>query len=159
MTPAVTRRRRSRSPQETESLAGVLGARLEPGDLVALIGDLGAGKTVFARGLGAGLGVTSGVKSPTFVLVREYAGRCTVLHADAYRLDGESDWDGLGIDERRTDAVVIVEWADRVLDHMGPPSVTIRIEDGASDDERQLTLTGPLSLLEGLGETDEGGLS
>ncbi len=156
MTPVITRKRRSRSPDETESLAGALGARLGPGDLVALIGDLGAGKTVFARGLGAGLGVMSGVKSPTFVLVREYAGRCPVLHADAYRLDGESDWEGLGLDERQADSVVIVEWADRVLDHMGAPAVTVRIEDGATDEERFLTVTGPSSLLEGLFETGEG---
>lgn len=150
MTPDITRKRHSRSPDETESFARSLGERLKPGDLVALIGDLGAGKTVFARGLGAGLGVSSGVKSPTFVLVREYAGRCTVLHADAYRLAGASDWDGLGLEERRVDSVVIVEWADRVLSYIGDPAVTIRIEDGASDNERELTCTGPRFLLDGL---------
>ena len=153
MTPAITRKRLSRSPEETEEFASALGARLNPGDLVALIGDLGAGKTVFARGLCAGLGVESVVKSPTFVLVREYAGRCAVLHADAYRLDGRSEWEGLGIEERRSVSVVIVEWADRVLPELGSPVLTVWIEDGATEDQRRLTLTGSKQLLDGLPET------
>ena len=80
----------SRSPQETRRLGALLGAVLGPGDVVALEGDLGAGKTVFAQGMGSGLGVPDAITSPTFTLIHEYRGRVPFYHVDLYRLSGEA---------------------------------------------------------------------
>ena len=79
-----------RSPQETRRLGALLGAVLGPGDVVALEGDLGAGKTVFAQGMGSGLGVPDAITSPTFTLIHEYRGRVPFYHVDLYRLSGEA---------------------------------------------------------------------
>ena len=76
--------------QETRRLGALLGAALGPGDVVALEGDLGAGKTVFAQGMGSGLGVSDAITSPTFTLIHEYRGRVPFYHVDLYRLSGEA---------------------------------------------------------------------
>ena len=103
------------SPEETTELGRKLGERLRPGDVLALIGPLGAGKTQLARGLALGVGVESPVTSPTFKLVNEYDGRIKLYHIDAYRLRGAGDLVSLGCDEFFDgDGAAVVEWADRV---------------------------------------------
>lgn len=101
----------------TRALGAALGRMLVAGDYVALYGPLGAGKTQFVKGLAHGLDVPDDdpVVSPTFVLVREYAGRLRLFHLDLYRLHGATELADLGVDELRRsgDAVVAVEWADR----------------------------------------------
>jgi len=105
------------SPAATDRLARRVADLLEPGDVVLLAGDLGAGKTTFTRGLGAGLGVTEPVVSPTFTLARVYAGRLDLVHADVYRLDSRAELADLGLEELAgPDAVVVVEWGDVVRD-------------------------------------------
>lgn len=106
----------TRSETET-SRAGVdLAADLSPGDVVLLIGDLGLGKTVLARGIATGLGVDPAeVHSPTFTLVNQYRGRIPVHHVDLYRIDRESDLDELGLEEiLGAEGVAIVEWGERL---------------------------------------------
>jgi len=125
----------SESPDDTLALGRRLGERAAPGDVIALTGDLGTGKTVLAKGLAVGAGVRHErlVTSPTFVLVHEYAGRLPVFHVDAYRLHGARDLVALGADEWFFgEGLCIVEWADRVrealpaerldvhLEHLGP---------------------------------------
>ena len=105
------------SPDETAVVAKALGAALPAGACVALYGDLGAGKTVFARGLIHGLGVPDEVPvtSPTFVIVSEYEGRVPIHHIDAYRLTGSADIVDLGSREIFFEnAVSIIEWAERI---------------------------------------------
>jgi tRNA threonylcarbamoyladenosine biosynthesis protein TsaE len=105
------------SPEETERVATALAELLEEGACIALYGDLGAGKTVFARGVVHGLGVSAetAITSPTFVIANEYEGRMRVYHVDAYRLMGEAEIVALGSREMFFDrAVSIVEWADRI---------------------------------------------
>ena len=88
-----------------------------PGDLLCLVGDLGAGKTQFAKGFAAGLGVTDTVSSPTFVLMTEYEGRLPLFHLDLYRLDDAADALAGGLlDERQLEGVALVEWAERLGD-------------------------------------------
>ena len=123
------RRWRTTSSEQTAALGQALGRLLHPGDLVALSGPLGSGKTQFVKGMAVGLEVPAEepAVSPTFVLVREYVGRLRLYHVDAYRLRGGSELLALGLDEMLDDpqGVVAVEWADRVAGAL--PSCAWRI--------------------------------
>jgi tRNA threonylcarbamoyladenosine biosynthesis protein TsaE len=111
--------------------------------VLVLTGDLGAGKTAFAQGVAAGLGVTDPVTSPTFTIVQEYAGPVPVQHLDLYRLGSLQEVIDLGIEETLEERVTIVEWGDVALDAL--PSrlvvVAIALEPAGDDDERTLTVT------------------
>lgn len=100
---------------ETERLGAAIGRLLAGGEVLALYGDLGSGKTTLVRGIAAGLGVPRrSVSSPTFALIHEYAGRLPLVHADLYRLDGETELAHLGLSEYLNGrAVVAIEWADK----------------------------------------------
>ncbi len=105
----------STSVEQTQAIGERLGRALFPGAFVALIGDLGAGKTAFSQGIARGLGIRGRVPSPTFVLVQVHeGGRLPLWHADFYRLGDESELETLGFDERG-DAVLVAEWADRFV--------------------------------------------
>ena len=108
----------SHSPAETEALGEQLGRAAQRGLVIALSGDLGAGKTQFVRGLARGLGVSSRVHSPTFTLVNEYGGgRLKLFHLDLYRLETAGQILGAGIEEfLQPDGVAVVEWAERLED-------------------------------------------
>lgn len=129
----------SKSTEQTRRAGAVIGERLRSGNVIALCGPLGAGKTELVKGIAAGLGVSAAerVSSPTFVLVREYAGRLTLFHIDAYRLSGASELSELGFDEfcELPDAAVAIEWADRVPDAL--PADVIRIELGHAGENRR----------------------
>lgn len=102
------------SAAETVSLGRRLASRLRPGDVVALYGDLGSGKTTLVKGIAAGLGVSEVVKSPSFVIVTEYRGRLPLFHVDLYRIHRPSELDTLGLEECfGGQGVCVVEWADR----------------------------------------------
>ena len=132
---------RTDSPQATQSLAEALGGALEPGDLVLLVGELGAGKTAFVQGLARGLGIDEAVTSPTFTIVHEYAGRVRLAHVDVYRLDRVQDLYDLGFDELvDDDRVTVVEWGDRIEQLVPAEHLVVRIEPGAADNERVLEL-------------------
>lgn len=105
----------SKSVQKTEALAGDMARSLIPGDIIALYGSVGAGKTQFVRGLAAGLGCTASVKSPSFNLINEYPGKIPLYHIDFYRLESEGEITDLGwTDYLNSDGVVVIEWAERV---------------------------------------------
>ncbi len=127
-------------PAATQALAERLAAVARPGDLLCLIGDLGAGKTQFAKGFAAGLGITDTVNSPTFVLMTEYEGRLPLFHLDLYRLADAADALAGGLlDERQAEGVVLVEWAER----LGPALPVARLDvliDGTGDEPRRITL-------------------
>lgn len=114
-----TQKWRTLSPTETMERGRLIGRTLQPGTVVALIGELGSGKTTLVKGLARGLGVKSAreVKSPTFVIFHIYKGRVPLYHFDLYRLGGNlSDLETIGIGEYLADpgAVSVIEWADRV---------------------------------------------
>ncbi|MEO8745397.1 MAG: tRNA (adenosine(37)-N6)-threonylcarbamoyltransferase complex ATPase subunit type 1 TsaE [Candidatus Dormiibacterota bacterium] len=102
------------SPAETEAAGERLGARLRPGDIVLLTGELGAGKTTFVRGVARGIGSTAAVASPTFQLVRVYPGRVQLAHVDLYRIENNVELRDLGLDELAGGGAVVVEWGDRL---------------------------------------------
>ena len=107
----------SKSPDETVSLGKVLGSHMQGGEVIALVGDLGTGKTHLIKGIALGLevGDADGVGSPTFTIINEYEGRRILYHVDAYRLVKAEELAALGFDEMcQGSAVVVIEWADRV---------------------------------------------
>jgi len=125
------------SLDETVALGRAFAERLAVGDCVALEGQLGAGKTQFARGVALGLGLDDGrmVRSPTFVLMQEYPGRVPIYHLDAYRLtDAATELADLGFEEMLADGVVLLEWAERAESLLPAATWRIRIEiDGETD--------------------------
>ena len=128
----------SHSAAETEALGVRLAERLGPGDVVALTGELGAGKTCFTQGLARGLGVAGRAVSPTFVLINEYRGRLPVHHVDAYRTESLTELLDLGLDELFSgDGVTIVEWADKLLPLLPAHTVHVHIE-GVGDEPRTI---------------------
>ncbi|WP_449538598.1 tRNA (adenosine(37)-N6)-threonylcarbamoyltransferase complex ATPase subunit type 1 TsaE [Ferdinandcohnia sp. Marseille-Q9671] len=115
------------TPEETDSFSYRLAERLEPGDVITLEGDLGAGKTTFTKGLAKGIGVIRTVNSPTFTIIKEYKGRIPLYHMDVYRLE-YSDED-LGFDEYfEGNGVTVVEWAHLIEDRLPEERLTIKIE-------------------------------
>jgi len=130
---------RSTSAAQTRSLGRALGTAAGPGTLVALIGPLGAGKTVLAKGIADGLGVTSVVNSPTFVLMNEHRGRLPFYHVDAYRLDDPEEALAAGLlDERQAGGVTVVEWADRLDDWLPDERLEVELVPEGAGDRRRL---------------------
>ena len=125
----------------TRALGGRLATRAQAGDLVCLLGELGAGKTQLAKGFAAGLGVPDVVASPTFVLMAEYEGRLPLFHLDLYRLDDAADaLSGGLLDDRQAAGVVLVEWAERLGSALAAARLDVRLE-GAGDEPRRITLS------------------
>src|SRR5262245_25200792 len=132
----------SQSPDEPQAAGARLAERLGPGDVVALTGELGAGKTCFTQGLARGLGVTGRAVSPTFVLVNEYRGRLPVHHVDAYRTTSLTELLDLGLDELLDgDGVTVIEWADKVGPLLPARTIHVRI-DGVGDEPRHIAIHG-----------------
>lgn len=125
----------TRSAAETEALGAALVPALVPGDLVALSGPLGAGKTCFVAGLARRLAWGGRVRSPTYALVHEYPGRVLLVHADLYRVEG-GGLDSLGLDEYAERAVLVVEWGERLPAAWGARALRIDFEIGPGDERR-----------------------
>jgi tRNA threonylcarbamoyladenosine biosynthesis protein TsaE len=163
------------SPAETRRLGEWLGQRLQPGDFVALVGDLGAGKTHLSSGILAGLGVARTGGSPTFTLLWEYEGRrmasasgdgdvpttrIPVYHWDVYRVKDPLELEDLGYEEYFWgDGVNLVEWADRIEELWPEEHLVIRLAHMEGESDRRLTVTGTARfrpLLEALANADFG---
>ena len=130
----------SPSAAATEAAGERLGATLGPGAVVALTGELGAGKTSFVQGLVRGLGASVRATSPTFVLVNEYAGRVRIHHVDAYRTESMTELMDLGLLEMiGGDGVTIVEWADKLTPLLPPDAIHVHIT-GVGDELRTITI-------------------
>ncbi len=135
-------------------VAGRLAVSLQPGDVVCLHGDLGAGKTTWTQGLVRALGSPAQVSSPTFSILHEYmGGRLPVYHVDAYRLTGANDVQSAGLDDylQRGDGVFVVEWSERIAGGLPPESLHITLADDTDsqniasengDEARRITLRG-----------------
>ncbi len=127
------------SAEETRRFGSWLSQYLGPHDVIGLIGQLGAGKTVLVQGIGEGLEVSDEVKSPSFTIVNEYEGRLKLYHIDMYRLKPE-DFLDLGLDEYlERGGVVVIEWADKVEGYLAENTTLITIKIGTAD-RRELVL-------------------
>jgi tRNA threonylcarbamoyladenosine biosynthesis protein TsaE len=133
----------SSSPEETAAIGRQLAGSLPDGGVVALVGPLGSGKTVFVKGLAAGLGLPAhGATSPTFTLINEYEGRHPLVHVDLYRLTGEAEIADLGLEEYFDGpGIVAVEWAERADFLLPEETVTITFER-LGPRKRKITVTG-----------------
>lgn len=122
-----------------------LASHLQPGDIVVLRGNLGAGKTALTQGIGRFLGIND-VTSPTFVISRSHKGRIPLIHVDAYRLldSGAQGFeiDDLDLDTAREDAITVIEWGEEVAQRLHEDYLLIDITFGAGEDERLVTLSG-----------------
>ncbi len=145
---AQTRELISKSVEDTQRFGEELGKLLRPGDVVGLIGELGAGKTTMIQGLAAGLGIDPAlVKSPTFVLQREYPGRVPLIHIDGYRLEGQDSVIWLDLDLIFTRKhVTVIEWANRFEGSLPDDYVELRLEHLKASQRRISALAhGPRS--------------
>ncbi len=120
----------SSSPNETESIGETIGKSLKKGQILGLIGDLGAGKTCFTRGLfkGRNRDHSAVVNSPTFVVMQRYFGDLTFYHTDVYRLNTKNEFLDLGLFELAEDGVLIIEWADKFLDALTEDALIIEFQ-------------------------------
>ena len=128
------------SSDETLKLGEIIGKSLNPGSIIALVGDLGAGKTVLVKGLAMGLGVDEEPNSPTFVIMNCYEGRMPLYHFDLYRLSDEDELMGIGYEDFFFGTgVSAVEWADRVEDIFPEHTINIEIKIPESDSDDSVT--------------------
>jgi tRNA threonylcarbamoyladenosine biosynthesis protein TsaE len=131
---------------QTRDLAAAVAELARPGDLLLLVGDLGAGKTAFVQGFGAALGVTEPITSPTFTLARRYDGRLELNHLDVYRLEQVEETLDLGLPELLDGpSVTLVEWGDTILPALPADYLEVQLTFGDGDDDRvvQLRPVGP----------------
>lgn len=138
---------RSRSRSQTQAIAAALAECIRPGQIIALQGNLGAGKTTFVQGLAAGLGIAGPVSSPTFILIGEHAapGGARLVHIDAYRLSvagAAAEADALGLEEVLDDptAVIAIEWAERIAGLLPADCLHVELAYAAAEGERTLLL-------------------
>lgn len=152
----------SRSPEQTRRVGMRLGGRLQTGDVICLVGDLGSGKTTFMQGVNAGWGSADQVSSPTFVLVNVYrrADGGRLYHLDAYRLSGAQEAEDLDLEMILANGPVVVEWADRILPALPADFLQVRMKT-IEETQRDLVITASggrgLSLLAELRKEIYGG--
>ena len=132
----------TKTEAETEELGARLARQLPDGTVVAMYGDLGAGKTAFVRGMARGMGLSCRVSSPTFTIVNEYLGERELIHFDMYRLSGADELFEIGWEDYlRRGAVCAVEWSEKVRDAFFGDEITVTIEK-LGDTERKITIEG-----------------
>ncbi len=137
---------RTSAPEETKELAAAIAALCGAGDLILLVGDLGAGKTAFTQGFGVALGVEDPITSPTFTLANEYQGRLLVHHLDVYRIEQLEEVRDLAIPELLDGAAItLIEWGDTILPALPGDYLEVRLTFGEEDDDRviELRVAGP----------------
>ncbi len=133
----------SHSPAETSAAAAALALALSPGAVLALHGDLGAGKTCFIQGLAKALGVTAAVSSPTYTLINEYQGRRPFYHADLYRLDDPAEALRVGLDDYlHGDGVTAIEWAERAATLLPARTIHVYLRSSEQPNERIIEIIG-----------------
>ena len=131
------------SPEETQDLGYKLGTLLKEGDIVCLVGDLGAGKTTLTQSIAKGLGVDDYVTSPTFTLINEYNGRYPLYHFDVYRLSDIEEIYDLGYEEYLfSQGVSIIEWANMIEAALPQERLNISIKRGKENNDRELVIGG-----------------
>ena len=130
------------SVQATEALGERLSKVLKGQEMIAMFGDLGAGKTAFTRGLCAGLGISDGVSSPTFAIVNAYSGRFPVYHFDMYRITSVDDLFATGFYDYLGTGIIIIEWSENIEEELEPDCIRITIKKTDNENERIFEIEG-----------------
>lgn len=140
--------------EATRALGQQIASLAYPGLVLALQGELGAGKTTLAQGIGLGLSVAEQVRSPTFIIMALYEGRLPLVHADLYRLGDESELVELGLEEHLRQGVTLIEWSERFPELLPEDHLRVLLQDRAEGREAQLLATGPQAqgLVDALGQ-------
>ncbi|MDQ5983504.1 MAG: tRNA threonylcarbamoyladenosine biosynthesis protein TsaE [Eubacteriales bacterium SKADARSKE-1] len=133
---------KSHSPDETEDIAKRFAKKLYGTEIIALYGDLGAGKTCFVRGLCCGLGMDDNVSSPTFAIINEYNGIFNVYHFDMYRITSEEDLYSTGFFDYINDGIIVTEWSENIEEFLPQGTIKVHIGYGKNENERELTFEG-----------------
>ena len=132
---------RTNSAEETIELGEKIGSLLQKGDIIALQGNLAAGKTTITKGIARSLGVKDEITSPTFCLISEYEGRMPLYHMDVYRLDGGDDFINLGAEDLiYGDGVALIEWSEKIMDELPQNTIILRLETVDDTDGRDITI-------------------
>ena len=131
----------SHSEAETVMIGRAIGEALRRGDVVLLMGDLGAGKTQLVRGMAIGIESPVPARSPTFVIVNEYRGRIRLSHCDLYRVSGADEVEELALEERLKDGALAIEWPERAEGNFPEDALLIQVDFGEGDDDRTFLLT------------------
>lgn len=134
----------SKNTEDTEQFAAEFAKQLKPGDVIAYLGGMGAGKTAFTRGLALGLSVSGEVSSPTFALVHEYPGKIPLYHFDMYRITSLDDLYSTGFfDYLDTEAILAIEWSENISEILPDHTIYIEIKQVDSDENlREITISG-----------------
>ena len=133
----------TQSPEETEKLGERVSAVLRGGEVLALFGPMGVGKTAFTRGIAKGLGVKEGVSSPTFALVHEYAGRIPIYHFDMFRVTSWDDLYSTGFfDYLETEGILVIEWSENIEGALPETAIRIGISPGKEENQRIFEIEG-----------------
>jgi len=131
----------SNSPEETFQIAKNFSGELKPGDIVALIGNLGTGKTIFVKGICAGLNAEQTPLSPTFSIINEYNGKYKIYHFDFYRIKDISELYDIGYEDYFNDeSICLIEWADMFPEILPDDRIEIKIEFGETETQRKITI-------------------
>ena len=132
---------KSEGPEQTWAAAAALMESLEPGTVIALHGELGAGKTCFIQGLAVAMGITDPITSPTYTLIGEYEGRMKLNHIDLYRLANSIEALGIGLEEYlESDGITAIEWAERAEEILPESMLHVSIEKGCDEMSRQIEI-------------------
>lgn len=132
----------SESVDQTEKLGENIASILKGDEVIAMFGDLGAGKTAFTRGVASGLGYDYGVSSPTFAIVNEYSAKFNIYHFDMYRITSDDDLYSTGFYDYLSNGVVIIEWSENIEYALDSDVIRIKIEKGDTDNLRIFTIEG-----------------
>lgn len=132
----------SENVKQTEQLGERIASVLKGSEVIAMFGDLGAGKTAFTRGLAAGLGFEYGVSSPTFAIVNEYSGKFNIYHFDMYRIKSEDDLYSTGFYDYLDNGVIVIEWSENIEYALDDDAIRIRIEKDENENVRKFTIEG-----------------
>lgn len=132
----------SNSSEETIEFGAKIGSLLKKGDIIALQGTLGAGKTTITKGIARALNVEDTITSPTFCLISEYEGKMPLYHMDVYRLDGEEDFINLGVEDMiYGNGVSLIEWSEKIMNQLPKKTIILKLENDEKGTGRNITIT------------------
>ncbi len=132
----------TKSIEETINLGKLIGSQLQGGEIFAMQGTLGAGKTTITKGIAEALKIEDTITSPTFCLISEYEGRLPLYHMDMYRLEGIDDFLNLGVEDMLYGkGVCLIEWSEKIIDELPKSTITLKLEPIGNSEERRIELT------------------